>query len=185
MKLTSVMAALLVALLAGCAKDSMLASRSEASGGVDGVQVTSPAFKYGKMIPRRYTADGENISPPLNWGQGPTQTKEYVVVVEDPDASGNQPYVHWLVYGIPPSETGLREGASHASESFKQGMNSKGASGYTGADAPAGKPHRYIFQVFALDEPLDLKPGATKKQVMLEMKDHVLLQGQLMGIYQR
>jgi hypothetical protein len=186
------MVALIVAALVvgGCAGESDLASRSKSAGGMVGLKLTSPAFEYNKMIPKKYTADGEDVSPPLTWGRGPAQTKDYVLIVEDPDVSGKQPYVHWIVYNIPADQTSLPDGASgvngmRGQSGLKEGKNSKGLIGYVGPEPSPGKAHRYFFQLFAIDAPLNLQPGADKKAVMEAMQGHALLQGELIGKYQR
>ena len=104
----------LMSCLCGCTAESRLASNLPRSGGLWGITVRSPAFRPGKTIPEKYTADGENISPPLEWTRGPDGTREFLVVVEDPNASSDQPAVHWVVFHLPPTARGLPEGAAQA-----------------------------------------------------------------------
>src|SRR4051794_16770895 len=99
-----------------------LASNSGLSGGLWSITVTSPAFRQGDPIPKKYTEDGENVSPPLRWSSGPTGTKGYVVIVEDPDAGKKKPALHWLVYHIPFGTNELPENAS-ATGGLTQGKN--------------------------------------------------------------
>lgn len=177
-------------LLGGCASTEKLASRSKSAGGMIGLKLTSPAFQYDKMIPKKYTVDGDNVSPPLTWGRGPAQTRGYVLIVEDPDVKGSEPYVHWIVYGIPTDQTSLADGASGVNgmkgpSGVMEGKNSKGLTGYVGPEPSPGKEHRYFFQLFAVDAPLNLPAGADKKAVMEAMQGHALLQGELIGKYQR
>lgn len=176
------------ALLAGCAKDSQLVSRSAGADGLIGMHITSSAFKNGKPIPKEYTADGKDVSPPLSWGAGPNLTKNYVLIMEDPNAPGKTPFVHWIVYGLAPQQTSLPEGASSVvakSSNLMEGKNSKGLTGYVGPEPSPGKPHRYVFEIFAIDVPLKFDALPTKQDIVEAIKDHVLMQGELTGTYQR
>src|SRR4051794_32747386 len=89
----------------GCSSESKLASNSDLSGGLWSLSVNSPAFNSDGMIPVKYTADGENVSPPLTWSGGPSGTREFILIVQDPDAPGDFPYLHWFVYRIPATMT--------------------------------------------------------------------------------
>jgi Raf kinase inhibitor-like YbhB/YbcL family protein len=155
--------------------------------------VTSPALKAGEPIPRDYTADGKNISPPLMWANVPGATKEFAVIVDDPDAPTPQPFVHWVIYKIPASATGLPEdipidaatpmppqiaGAVQGTSGFRRPI-------YRGPAPPPGKVHNYHFTVYALDTALDLAPGATKQQLLDAMKGHIVGQGELIATYER
>src|SRR6476620_3326731 len=111
-----------VAVLAGCGPERNLASNKELSGGLWSISVTSPAFRDGEPIPKKYTKDGENISPPLKRSSGPSGTTGYIVIVEDPDAVKKVPALHWLVYRIPCGTNELPENAS-ASGNLVQGKN--------------------------------------------------------------
>lgn len=143
------------------------------------------------MIPKEFTADGRDISPPLKWSLGPAQTQEFVLFMEDPDAPGKEPFVHWIVYGMPANQTRLPPGASSAMggstspANMIQGANSKGSNSYDGPEPPPGKAHRYYFELFALDAAIILPAGATKEQVVAAMNGHTLTEGILMGKYQR
>jgi hypothetical protein len=179
---------LILVLLAGCAKDSQLVSRSAGADGLIGMHITSSAFQNGAPIPKEYTADGKDLSPPLSWGAGPNHTKSYVLIVEDPDAPGKAPFVHWIVYGLAPQQTSLPEGASSVvakSSDLMEGKNSKGLTGYVGPEPPPGKAHRYVFEVFAIDVPMKFATPPTKQDIVTAIKSHVLMQGELTGIYQR
>jgi len=175
----------------GCAKDSQLASRAKGADGLIGLRLSSPAFENGKKIPKQFTADGADVSPPLEWGRGPAQTRGYVLIVEDPDAPGKRPFVQWIVYGIPAEQTSLREGLSSpnggamGAGELKEGKNGKGLTGYVGPEPSPGKPHRYVFQMFAVDKPINLPAGADRAGVLEELNAHVLMQGELTGEYQR
>lgn len=137
--------------------------------------VTSPAFRHEGGIPAQYTCDGKNINPELNISYIPEGTKSMVVLVDDPDAP-NGTIDHWVVYNIEPT-TKIRENSIPGT----QGKNYDGYN-YKGPCPPMGM-HRYFFKVYALDARLDLKPGATKKQVQDMMVDHILESAQLMGTY--
>ena len=168
--------------LAGCSSDSKLATNSDLSGGLWSISVSSPAFNNMGMIPVKYTQDGENVSPPLAWSKGPGGTKEFVLVIEDPDAPGDFPYLHWFVYRIPVTRNQLAEGAS-SDASLMQGKNYLGKVGYAAPKPPPGKTHRYFFEVFALDTPQDWPEGMERSMVRARFKGHVLAKGQLIGQY--
>jgi len=150
------------------------------------ISLTSPAFRDGGVIPARYTCDGENISPPLRWGDLPAGTRALVLICDDPDAPGKT-WVHWVLYDLPPDVQELPEGIppKEALENgAKQGRNDFRKLGY-GEPCPPGGTHRYFFKLYALDKPLGLAPGATKAKVLAAMEGHVLGRGQLIGKYSR
>jgi Raf kinase inhibitor-like YbhB/YbcL family protein len=151
------------------------------------IQITSPAFAVGQPIPDPYTCAGSNLSPPLTWTNAPAGTKSYALIVDDPDAPGGT-WVHWVIYNLPPAAMALAENtppSPQLPDGAKQGVNDFGQTGYRGPCPPAGRPHRYFFNIYALDRTLDLNPGATKKELVSAMEGHVLGAGQLMGTYQR
>lgn len=150
------------------------------------IKITSTAFEEGGMIPRKYTCQGEDISPPLSWDSVPDGTKSIALISDDPDAPVGT-WVHWVLYNlpadtrelsenIPPQET-LPNGAKH-------GMTDFGRIGYGGPCPPSGT-HRYYFTIYALDIKIDLDAGATKKQLLKAMEGHILAHGQLMGRYKK
>jgi Raf kinase inhibitor-like YbhB/YbcL family protein len=151
------------------------------------LELTSPAFREGDAIPQQYTGDGRNISPPLAWRNPPAGTRSLALTCEDPDAPRGT-FTHWVVFNLPaelrelgesiPAETTLPNGMA-------QGTNDFGQAGYGGPKPPPGKPHRYVFTLYALDQPLDVQPGATKAQLLAAMKGHVLGEAQLLGTYAR
>jgi len=151
------------------------------------LELTSTAFAAGTSIPVKYTCDGENISPPLAWGEPPPQTRSLALIVDDPDAPIGV-FTHWVIFNIPPHIRSLAE-ALPAQERLEngavQGKNGFGKLGYAGPCPPRGSPHHYRFTIYALDAVLDLKPGASKKDLLKAMEEHILAQGQLIGIYQR
>ncbi len=150
------------------------------------IKVTSAAFKEGQSIPRQYTCDGVNVSPPLEWTGAPKTAKSIAIIADDPDAPSGT-WVHWVVYDLPAANIGMVENLP-ADEQLKaggsQGTNDFGKIGYGGPCPPSGT-HRYFFKVYALDNFLSLKVASTKAQVEKAMEGHVVAQGQLMGTYQR
>jgi Raf kinase inhibitor-like YbhB/YbcL family protein len=147
------------------------------------IDVTSPAFREGETIPKTFTADGENVSPPLQWADPPAGTQSFALIADDPDAPRGT-WVHWVLFNLPAGERGLGQGAGLPGEA-KQGKNDFGKLGYGGPSPPPGKPHRCFFKLYALDAPLALQSGVTKAQVEAEMNGHILAQGQVMGKYGR
>lgn len=169
------------------AGDEKLAwSRPELSG-PEMIRVQSAAFEEGMAMPMKYSADGEEMSPPVAWSNVPEEAKSMALVVEDPDAPTPEPFVHWLVFNLPPKSKSLVEGASgNGSGSGLEGKNSKLKSGWAGMAPPKGDmAHRYIFQVFALDQMLQLKEGAGRGALFDAMAGHVIALGKMVGTYQR
>lgn len=139
------------------------------------LKVTSPAFSNGEKIPSKYTCDGDNINPELIIEHLPSETKSLVIIVEDPNAV-NGSWIHWIVFNIPPILV-IKENSVPGIE----GLNDYKNTSYSGPCPPSGS-HRYFFRVYALDTLLTLS-FATKADVELEMKNHVLAKGELMGKY--
>lgn len=156
------------------------------------IEVRSSAFANGQPIPRRHTGDGEDISPALEWSAVPAGTQELAMIVDDPDAPGGT-WVHWVIYKIPASTTGLPEGIPRQQKLSQpdgalQGRNSWPTDniGYRGPQPPPGHGvHHYHFKLFALDTVLDVKPGIDKKALTEAMKNHILAQGETIGTYKR
>jgi len=151
------------------------------------IEVSSTAFKEGATIPKQYTGDGKDVSPPLRWSEPPQGTKSFALICDDPDAP-RKTWVHWVLFNIPAQQRELKEAVPAQQElpnGAKQGKNDFGKIGYGGPAPPPGKPHRYFFKLYALDTQLDLPAGATKDQLVAAMKDHILAEGQLMGLYSR
>ncbi|MCX5851615.1 MAG: YbhB/YbcL family Raf kinase inhibitor-like protein [Deltaproteobacteria bacterium] len=150
------------------------------------MQLTSSVFTEGSMLPARYTCDGQDISPPLNWKDVPAGTQSLTLISDDPDAPVGT-WVHWVVFNIPPNAAGLDENIRPEKEfknGMRQGNNDWPKIGY-GGPCPPGGTHRYYFKLYALDTMLDLKSGATKEDVLQAMKGHILAEAQLMGKYKR
>lgn len=150
-------------------------------------RLTSPAFVEGQTIPKPYTGDGSDRSPPLAWSGAPEGTASFALVCDDPDAP-RQTWVHWVLFDLPAGLTGLEPGVA-AEQTVAgggvQGTNDFGNLGYGGPAPPRGKPHRYFFRLYALDTLLTLRPGATNAEVLEAIRGHVLAETHLMGIYQR
>ena len=150
-------------------------------------QISSSAFDEGQPIPTRYTADNRNVSPPLLWTDPPAGTLSLALVCEDPDAPRGT-WTHWVLFNLPPTTRSLAKGlppTSPTQDGAEQGVNDFGKVGYGGPSPPPGKPHRYFFKLFALDQMLDLPPGASRAQLLSAMKGHVLGEAEIMGTYQR
>jgi Raf kinase inhibitor-like YbhB/YbcL family protein len=144
--------------------------------------LTSPAFKHGEPIPRKFTCEGGDISPELTVQNLPQGTKSLALLMDDPDAPG-ETFTHWLVWNIDPSATFIKE-ESKPPRSV-EGMNSGATVGYMGPCPPPGKPHRYFFRVYALDALLLLTTGGTRQEFEAALVGHVLAETELMGTYAR
>jgi Raf kinase inhibitor-like YbhB/YbcL family protein len=147
--------------------------------------IKSSAFREGNPIPTRYTCWGANISPPLEWGGAPANTRAYVLVMDNPDAPAHG-RVHWVLFNIPPDTTQLAEGLSRngvLSElgGARQGKNHLGRIGYDGPCPPPGPIRRYVFRLHALDAPLDLEMGASLEDVERALQGHSLASVKLAG----
>ena len=152
--------------------------------------LTSTAFTDGGEIPRRYTCEGEDISPPLAWAGAPDGTKSLVLIVDDPDAPDparpQRTWVHWVLYNLPPDSTGLPEAvaADALLSGTEDGLNDWEHTGYGGPCPPIGR-HRYFHKLYALDTRLDGLSNATKADVEAAMAGHVLAEAVLLGTYQK
>ena len=161
-------------------------ARTTREGNVATIQVRSPAFQEGGMIPQRYTCDGEDISPPLSWESGPEGTKSIALICDDPDAPGGT-FVHWVLYDLPGNTQELPENMPRDKtlpSGAKQGANGFGRAGYGGPCPPRGT-HRYFFKVYALDATTNLPAGRSRADVLRTMEGHILARGQIMGTYNR
>jgi Raf kinase inhibitor-like YbhB/YbcL family protein len=159
-----------------------------------GIAITSTAFGSGQPIPTKYTGDGEDVSPPLAWSDAPTGTKQWALICDDPDAPTDEPWVHWVIYGLPTSTRALPEGVKTSAQLSEpkgtlQGKNSwpKGRTvGYRGPAPPKGHGvHRYHFKLYALDSESKLSPGLTKSDLLKAIDGRILGVGELVGTYER
>jgi Raf kinase inhibitor-like YbhB/YbcL family protein len=154
------------------------------------LSLTSPAFAANGSIPARHTCEGADTSPALAWSGAPAGAKSLVLIVDDPDApdpkAPQRTWVHWVLYNIPPSTTGLPEGvaASALPAGTREGVNDWNRTGYGGPCPPIGR-HRYFHKLYALDVVLPDLGAATKAQVKAAMKGHVLAQAELVGTYEK
>ena len=150
-------------------------------------RITTTAFSNGGTIPKNYTCDGPDLSPPLTWKDPPAGTQSFALITDDPDAPAGT-WVHWVIYNIPSTTKELPEGVQKTEklpDGTLQGRNDFRKIGYGGPCPPPGKPHRYFFKLYALDTKLSLKPGATKAELESAMKGHTLGQTEIMAKYGR
>ncbi len=151
--------------------------------------IISPAFSHDGSIPAVYTCDGKDISPELNWSDIPENAKSLVLIVDDPDApdpaAPKITWVHWVLYSLPASSSGLAEGinASELPEGTLEGLNDWKRTGYGGPCPPIGR-HRYFHKLYALDTVLPDLNQPTKAEVEAAMEDHIIEQAILIGTYQ-
>jgi len=151
------------------------------------MSVASTGFSADSLIPKKFTCDGEDLSPPLHWSDVPRGTKSFALICDDPDAPGGT-WVHWVMWGIPAESIALPEGLKSDSSlpgEGHQGTNSWGKTGYGGPCPPRGKPHRYYFKVYALDTMIQPAGAPNKAAVEKAMQGHILAQAQIMGKYGR
>ena len=150
------------------------------------LDLRSPAFSEGSRIPSKYTCDGKDASPPLSWTGIPAGGKSLALTCDDPDAPAGL-WVHWVVFDLPPSMTGVPEGVPPTTEipgGGRQGKNDFRKIGY-GGPCPPGGTHRYVFTLYALDSTLGLPAGATRQDLLAAMRDHALGEATLTGTYSR
>lgn len=151
------------------------------------MELKSAAFQPDADIPRKYTCDGTDVSPPLRWENAPSGAKAFALIADDPDAPVGT-WVHWVIYDLPGETRELAEGVATSetlSSGARQGTNDFRRVGYGGPCPPSGPAHRYFFKLYALDAPTNLKPRATKQQLLEAMKGHIRAEAQLMGRYKR
>jgi len=148
--------------------------------------LSSTAFSDRGDIPVKFTCDGSDVSPALSWNEAPQGVKSFALIVDDPDAPSGT-FTHWILYAIPGNTQQLPEGVptDEQTKFGQQGRNGFGRSGYGGPCPPPGRPHRYFFKMYALNSELDLKAGATRKDLENAMKGHVIAHTELVGRYQR
>ena len=155
------------------------------------IKVESETFAEGHRIPDANSDYADGMSPELRWNVPPAGTRAIAVVAEDPDAPRQSPFTHWLLYNLPgdlievppaiPPDARLPQ----LGEMAAQGQASNGTIGYFGPHPPKDDgPHHYHFEVFCLDAPLPLQPGATRDQLMRAMAGHVLAKGEIVGLYE-
>jgi len=152
--------------------------------------LTSPVFRDGGEIPRKYTCDGEDVVPPLSWSGVPGRARSLVLIVDDPDvpdpAAPKRTWVHWVVYDIPPTASGIAEGGGGRGlpPGSKEGTNDWQRSAFGGPCPPIGR-HRYFHKLYALDVVLAELKAPTKAELEKAMHGHVIASAVLMGTYER
>ncbi|MEN6458398.1 MAG: YbhB/YbcL family Raf kinase inhibitor-like protein [Thermoguttaceae bacterium] len=158
------------------------------------MQVTSKAFVHGQLIPKKYTGEGADLSPPLAWSNVPAAAKELALICDDPDAPVAEPWVHWVMYSIPADLKGLPEGVVRKPKPPEPAGVLQGVNGFTDGDIvgyrgpmpPVGHGiHHYHFKLYALDAPLNAEPGLDKKALLAKMRGRILAEGELIGTYER
>ena len=145
------------------------------------LKIASPIFENNENIPRKYTCDGMDISPPLLIENVPTDAKSLALIVDDPDAPMGT-WVHWVVWNMNPGTKEIKENS--VPEGAVQGNNDFRKQEYGGPCPPSGT-HRYFFKLYALDKVLELRPGSNKADLEKSMKGHIISQAQLIGLYSR
>jgi len=150
------------------------------------IELTSNAFRHGEPIPRKYTCNGEDISPPLRWSDPPQDTRSFALVADDPDAPVGT-WVHWVLFNLPAQARELPEDIStnaNLADGSRHGRNGWGRLGYGGPCPPRGT-HRYVFKLYALDAVLDLAAASSKEQLLQAMEGHIIGYTELVGTYTR
>lgn len=156
-------------------------------------KLSSPCFSHNQPIPAKFTCEGQDVSPALKWDGAPAGTKSFAIVCDDPDAQrvAGFAWVHWVIWSIPATATGLPENVARtdivpAIGGARQGEDSSSRLGYGGPCPPRGRGvHHYRFKTYALDMEPALKPRATKQQLEEAMRGHILAMAELVGTYQR
>lgn len=147
------------------------------------LELFSSAFRQGQDIPKEYTCDGKNISPPLVWKDVPAGTKSLVLIMQDPDAPSGA-WDHWMLYNIPATAVSLPEGLRASADNIPYGKNSWGNLEYDGPCPPRGE-HRYFFKLYAIDTTLLANPNMNKSILLAAVEGHILASAELMAKYQR
>jgi Raf kinase inhibitor-like YbhB/YbcL family protein len=167
-------------------KDARNNQKARASG-VATIQVASSAFKDGQPIPKEFTGDGKDVSPPLSWNSVPAKTASLAVICVDPDAPTGDWY-HWILFNIPSGTRKLDQSVSKLpalKDGSQHGTNDFHKIGYNGPAPPPGALHHYRFTVFALDNTLKLGSKTTGSEFLKAVKGHVLGQGHTVATYKR
>jgi hypothetical protein len=169
----------LVGVLAALALGALFALSSGAGAAQHKFVIWSTAFKPGAALPTRFSCDGADVPPPLLWTKPPDGTQSLALALRDPDAQGGT-FTHWLVWGVQPRDTTLP-----AKSSRVEGQNDYGWSGYAGPCPPPGTRHRYVFELYALDQKPGLKPGSSANDFNSAVRSHVLALAAVTATYRR
>lgn len=143
------------------------------------MKITSPSFEHNQNMSSKYSCDGENVNPPLQFIDIPQNAKSLVLIVDDPDAP-SKTWIHWVVFNIDPKTSGIEENSKPTTGI--EGMTDFGRTGWGGPCPPSGV-HRYFFKLYALDSTLNLSSAAGKKEVEDAMEDHIIESSELTGLY--
>jgi hypothetical protein len=173
-------------LLTGCSNRVQQPEPAGTAKDAAAMLLSSTAFANGQAIPGKYTCHGQDISPPLQWSGVPPQAKSIALTVEDPDAPSGT-FTHWVIFNVPATATGFPENVAKTAalpNGVQQGNNSFGNIGYNGPCPPGGKPHHYIFKIYALDTTLTLDSNVGRQELLSAMNNHILAHGELTGTYQ-
>jgi Raf kinase inhibitor-like YbhB/YbcL family protein len=174
--------------LAGAGALAALAFQTAAQEASMSMTITSSAFAQNGSIPRQYTCEGKDVSPPLAWSGVPANAKSLALIVDDPDApdpaAPQMTWVHWVVYNLPASSSGLPEAVKTLPAGALDGLNDWQRTGYGGPCPPVGR-HRYFHKLYALDRVLPDLGKPTKQKLEQAIKGHIVAQGQLIGTYQK
>jgi Raf kinase inhibitor-like YbhB/YbcL family protein len=152
--------------------------------------LTSSVFEHGAEIPRKYTCQGDDVSPPLSWANVPDSAKSLVLIVDDPDApdprAPRMTWIHWLLYNLPPQTIGLTEDIPDSAlpPGTLQGKNDWKRTGFGGPCPPVGR-HRYFHKLYALDCLLPDLHAPTRSELEAAMRGHVIEQAELVGLYEQ
>lgn len=163
-----------------------MAGPDESRSAAEALRLTSPAFAHDELLPLRHTADGDDVSPAMEWTGVPQGTRELVLVCDDPDADEGV-FTHWVVYGLPPDAAGVPEALPDEAVidepvPLLQGLNEFDEVGYRGPEPDPDVRHRLFFRLFALDTELDLRAGATRPELRRAAKGHILGTAELVGL---
>lgn len=175
---------LAVAALAGAQDQGR--SRKQGDSG-KAFELKASEFQSGGVIPKKFTCDGGDVSPALQWTEPPAGAQSFALIMDDPDAPGGT-WVHWVLFNLPGTARELPEGVppdAELSNGGRHGESSFGQLGYGGPCPPPGPPHRYFFKLYALDAKTRLDPGATKADLERTVKGHILAKAELVGRYRR
>lgn len=168
----------------------LISLNADALGKGAALVLKSTAFSDGETIPKQYTCEGQDVSPPLQWENVPENTRSLVLIMDDPDApdpkAPKMTWVHWVLYNIPPDAPGLDQGVSSSDlpTGTKEGLNNWDRTGYGGPCPPIGE-HRYMHKLYALDTVLEGLDTPTKDEVEQAMKGHVIQEAMLTGVYEK
>ncbi len=148
------------------------------------LKVFSSSFENGKMMPSKYTCEGENVSPEISWGELPEGVVSLALICDDPDAPSGD-FVHWVIFNIPPELNSLPEGVPIEDIEAVQGVTDYGRSGYGCPCPPRGLVHHYHFKLYGLDKMLEVEENITKYELLEKMESHIVAKGELVGLYSR